>query len=128
MPEHATARWSSPLSEQNGKIGRGAVLYDIRDPDRRPCCDQGGRCLAHVVGVYQETETDEVCFRVADGTHTTYNWIHQGDLLALYEPAGWSIEPPTKPTYVLTRSHGVNDHHCLLTDGSGDSLGHEVSQ
>jgi hypothetical protein len=112
-----TARWSNPLSEPNGRVGRGAVLYDTRDPNRRPCCRKGGRCLAHVVGVYEETSTGEVYFRVQDGTHTTEHWCHQGDLLALYEPAGWSFPTGVKPTYVLTRRHGVEDHHDIMTDG-----------
>lgn len=112
-----TSRWSNPLSQSNGLVGRGAVLYDVRDPDRRPCCREGGRCLAHVVGVYEETETGEVYFRVQDGSHTTEHWCHQGDLLALYEPAGWSVPTGVKPTYALTRGHGVEDHHDLMTDG-----------
>jgi len=73
--------------------------------------------IAHVVGVYEETETGEVFFRVQDGTHTTQHWCHQGDLLTLYEPAGWSVPTRVKPTYALTRGHGVEDHHDLMTDG-----------
>lgn len=111
------SRWSNPLSEPNGRVGPGAVLYDVRDPDRRPCCREGGRCLAHVVGVYEETATSEVYFRVQDGTHTTEHWCHQGDLLALYEPAGWSVPTRMKPTYALTRRHGVEDHHDTMAGG-----------
>lgn len=111
------SRWSNPLSAPNGRVGPGAVLYDIRDPERRPCCREGGRCLAHIVGVYEDTATDEVYFRVQDGTHTTEHWCHQGDLLALYEPAGWCVPTRVKPTYALTRSHGVEDHHDVMTDG-----------
>lgn len=114
---NSPSRWSNPISESNGLVGPGAVLYDVRKPDRRPCCSKGGRCLAHVVGVYQDTATGEVYFRVMDGTHTTEHWCHQGDLLALYESAGWSFPTSVKPTYVLTRHHGVDDHHDLMTGG-----------
>jgi len=122
MTQPSRSRWSNPLSEPNALVGPGAVLYDTRDPDRRPCCSRGGRCLAHVVGVYEETSTDEVYFRVQDGTHTTDHWCHQGDLLALYEPAGWSVDTAVKPTYALTRRHGVEDHHDLMTDGGSEVL------
>lgn len=111
-----SARRSDPIRERGGAVGRGAVLYDVRDPDRRPCCRQGGRCLAHVTGVYEETTTGEVYFRVEDGTHTTREWVYQDDLLALFEPAGWSVLG-YKPTYLLTRENGVEDHHDLMTDG-----------
>ena len=120
MTQPSRSRWSNPLSEPNALVGPGAVLYDTRNGDRRSCCDRGGRCLAHVVGVYEETSTDEVCFRVQDGTHTTEHWCHQGDLLALYEPAGWSVDTAVKPTYALTRRHGVEDHHDRMTD-NGES-------
>jgi hypothetical protein len=110
-----SARYSDPITESGGWVGRGAVLYDTRD--RRPCCDRDdSRCLAHVIGVYEETETGEVYYRVADGTWTTEQWIHGDDLLSLFEPAGWSVTG-TKPTYLLTRDHGVEDHHDLMTDG-----------
>jgi hypothetical protein len=59
---------------------------------------------------------NEVYFRVQDGTHTTEHWCHQGDLLALYEPAGWSVDTAVKPTYALTRRHGVEDHHDRMSD------------
>lgn len=117
MATESPSRRSAPLSERAGSVGPGAVLYDQRAPSNRRCCGRGGRCLAHVLGVYQDTSTDEVYFRVSDGTHTTEQWIHQGDLLALFEPAGWSIDTGVKPTYVLTRRHGVKDHHDLMTDG-----------
>jgi len=93
------------------QIGRGAVLYDTRDAKRRPCCSVGGRCLAHVRGVYEETTTGERYYDVECGTHTTQEWVHEGDLLALYEPAGWSVRTVEKPTYILTREHGVRDYH-----------------
>jgi transcriptional regulator with XRE-family HTH domain len=93
-------------------VGLGAVLYDTREPHRRPCCSDGGRCLAHVTGVYEETTTGEVYYSVEDGTHTTREWVHQDDLLAIYDPAGWSVTG-VKPTYLLTRQHGVKDHHDL---------------
>lgn len=115
--EH-TARWSVPITQRNGLIGRGAVLYDIREPERRPCCSEGGRCLAHVTGVYEETSTGDVYFQVQDGTHTTVEWVHEGDLLAIFEPAGWSINAYKKPTYLLTRYHGVEDHHDLMQESN----------
>jgi len=117
-----TARPSAPLSKISGTVGRGAVLYDVRIPERRPCCHVGGRCLGHVRGVYEETTTGTVYYRVADGTHTTEQWIHQDDLLELYEPAGWSFPSQVKPTYVLTRRHGVEDHHDLIADGGECSV------
>jgi len=95
-------------------VERGAVLYDDRDPERRPCCSQGGRCLAHVRGVYEETTTGERYYDVEDGTHTTQQWVHEDDLLELYTPAGWSVATHQKPTYILTRAHGVADHHDLM--------------
>lgn len=116
-----TARESNPINKPTGTIGRGAVLYDTRPASRRPCCDRGGRCLWHVTGVYEETTTGEVIYRVWDGTHTVDEWIHQDDLLALFEPAGWSVIG-MKPTYILTRDHGVRDHHDLMqqhAEGSG---------
>jgi hypothetical protein len=97
--------------------GRGAVVYDERQPDRRYCCSEGGRCLHHVTGVFEEQWTGEVYVRVEDGTHTTLEWIHQDDFWDLFSPAGWSVSTGQKPTYILTRMHGVEDHHDLMTDG-----------
>jgi len=112
-----TSRYSDPLSERGGLVGRGAVLYDTRDAHAKPCCARPeGRCLAHVRGVYEETTTGEVYYDVADGTWTTQEWIHSDDLLAIFEPAGWSVTG-IKPTYLLTREHGVEDHHDKMTDG-----------
>lgn len=119
-----TARYSDPITEIGGYVGRGAVLYDTRDPERRPCCNQGGRCLAHVVGVYEETTTGKVYYKVADGTWTTEEWINGDDLLAIFEPAGWSVIG-VKPTYLLTREHGVEDHHDLMTDGGTSNRGNQ---
>lgn len=116
-----SSRYSDPITEMGGWVGRGAVLYDTRPASSRPCCSQGGRCLAHVIGVYEETETGEVHYRVSDGTWTTEEWVHGDDLLGLFEPAGWSVTH-TKPTYILTREHGVEDHHDLMT-GRGGSGG-----
>ena len=111
------SRYSDPITERGGLVGRGAVLYDNRKPHSQPCCARPeGRCLAHVIGVYEETATCEVYFRVADGTWTTEEWIHGDDLLSIFEPAGWSVTD-AKPTYILTREHGVEDHHDLMTDG-----------
>ena len=115
-----TARYSDPITERGGWVGRGAVLYDTREPHARPCCARpDGRCLAHVVGVYEETSSGQVYYKVADGTWTTEEWIHGDDLLAIFEPAGWSVTN-AKPTYILTREHGVEDHHDLMTDGGTD--------
>lgn len=111
------SRCSDPITERGGVVGRGAVLYDTRDPHARPCCARSeGRCLAHVLGVFEETTTGTVYFKVADGTWTTEEWIHADDLLAIFEPAGWSVTG-VKPTYLLTREHGVADHHDVMTDG-----------
>lgn len=95
-------------------VGRGGVLYDVRPPERRQCCSEGGRCLAHVTGVYQETTTAERYYKVEDGTHTTREWVHADDLGSLFAPAGWHCHPTKKPTYILTRRHGVEDHHDLM--------------
>jgi hypothetical protein len=94
--------------------GRGAVVYDERDPDRRDCCRRGGRCLHHVTGVFEEQGSGEVYIRVEDGTHTTRQWVHGDDFWDLFSPAGWSVTG-TKPTYILTRDHGVDDHHDVMT-------------
>lgn len=111
------SRYSDPITERGGMIGRGAVLYDTRVPHSRQCCTRpGGRHLAHVIGVYEETSTGEVYYRVADGTWTTEEWVHGDDLLAIFEPAGWSVTA-VKPTYLLTREHDVEDHHDLMTGG-----------
>jgi hypothetical protein len=117
-----TARYSDPITKRGGLVGRGAVLYDTREPHARPCCARPeSRCLAHVVGVYEETSTGEVYYKVADGTWTTEEWIHGDDLLAIFEPAGWSVTG-VKPTYLLTREHGVEDHHDLMTDGGTQEI------
>lgn len=67
-----TVRESNPICELSASVGRGAVLYDTRKENQRPCCDVDSRCLAHVIGVCEETTTETVYFRVADGTHTAY--------------------------------------------------------
>jgi hypothetical protein len=116
-----TARYSDPLSTHGGYVGRGAVLYDLRNRDRRSCCRSDyKRHLYHVTGVYEETTSGDVLFTVWDGTHTTRERIHADDLLAAFEPAGFSIPPGFKPTYVLTRSHGVEDGHDLMQEVSTD--------
>jgi len=115
-----TSRESDPITERSGKVGRGAVLYDTRRPEDRTCCHKDqGRHLYHVLGVYEETTTGKVYYKVADGTWTVEEWIHGDDLLGMFEPAGWSVTG-MKPTYILTRDHGVEDHHDLMTDG-GDA-------
>jgi hypothetical protein len=112
------ARESTPITEPSGTVGRGAVLYDTREPHSQPCVPRPeGRCLAHVTGVYEETTTGTVRFEVWDGTHTTREWIHSDDLLSIFEPAGWSVPPVLKPTYMLTREHGVEDGSDLMTAG-----------
>jgi hypothetical protein len=110
-------RYCETLDGPRYPIGAGAVLYDTRRPERRPCCREGGRCLAHVTDVYEALASGEVRFRVEDGTHTTRHWVHKDDLLAMYVPAGWRVSPSVKPTYLLTRQHGVEDHHDVMTDG-----------
>lgn len=108
-------RYSDPIGPTpGGWIAQGAVLYDVREPNRRPCCDRGGRCLAHVTGVYEETTSGTVYATIEDGTHTTREWHHIDDVLDLFEPAGWTCDIGHKPTYLLTRRHGVQDHHDLM--------------
>jgi hypothetical protein len=103
-------------------IGHGAVLYDTREPERRRCCiEDRRRHLYHVVAVYEEQRSGEVRFSVMDGTHTTREYIHADDLLAAFEPAGFSIPTGVKPTYILTREHGVRDGHDLMQRVEGDS-------
>jgi hypothetical protein len=106
---------SDPIGEASAEIGLGAVLYDARPPERRDCCRKGGRCLHHVTGVYRETTTGETLVEVQDGTHTTRSRFHKDDVVSMFELAGWSIDPTVKPTYILTRVHGVDDHHDRMT-------------
>jgi len=63
-----------------------------------------------------------VYVRTEDGTHTTLEWIHQDDFWDLFSPAGWSVSTGQKPTYILTRMHGVEDHHDLMTDGGTELI------
>jgi hypothetical protein len=122
IPWRRSARESSPISEPSGIVGLGAVLYDNRDADHRSCCGKDRkRHLYHVTGVFEETTTGSVRFRVEDGTHTTRECFHADDLLAVFEPAGWSVPTGTKPTYLLTRDHGVDDGHDLMTRNRGES-------
>lgn len=95
------------------QIGPGAVLYDTRDPDRRPCCSEGGRCLWHVTTVYEDVQTGHLLYEVWDGTHTVREYVNGADLLypGMFEPAGWRCPTGAKPTYLLTRQHRVTDHH-----------------
>jgi len=104
-----------PLGDDGTEVGRGAVLYDMRTPDRRDCCSRGGRCLHHVTGVYRETTTGQEIVEIQDGTHTVRARYNADDVLELFEPAGWSLDPAVKPTYLLTRAHGVDDHHDRMT-------------
>ena len=99
------------MIETHPDVGAGAVLYDTREANRRPCCSEGGRCLAHVTTVYEGRDGRGLLYEVWDGTHTTREYVNGGDLLAMYEPAGWSLPYGTKPTYHLTRHCGVRDHH-----------------
>lgn len=115
------------MTEQDvERLGHGAVLYDIRDPENRPCCSRGGRCLHHVTEVYEETDSEEILYKVWDGTHTTKEWVNHGSVKYLYEPAGWSCPVWQKPTYVLTRYYGVEDNHDLMTDGGREQSGDRV--
>lgn len=101
-------------------VGRGAVLYDLRPPERRRCCAQDpARHLHHVTAVYEDVDTGQRLYEVWDGTHTTREYILGDDLLydGMFEPAGWSCNVGMKPTYLLTREHRVEDHHDLMTDG-----------
>ena len=117
-----SVRYSDPLTERGGWIGRGAVLYDTRDAAHRTCCAKDlQRHLYHVTAIYEEIETGKVLIEVQDGTHTVRETIHLDDVLSLFEPAGFRIPVGTKPTYVLTRQHGVEDGHDLMTDGGRSS-------
>lgn len=100
------------------RVMPGAVLYDTREPHRRPCCSEGGRCLAHVTSVYEDIETGEVLYEVWDGTHTTRQYVLGPDLLSLYEPAGWQFPTSRKPTYHLTRNVGVHDNHDRMLEAN----------
>lgn len=98
-------------------VGRGAVLYDRRPAHRRLCCTRDPcRHLVHVTAVYEDTATGQVLLEVWDGTHTSREYMLGEDLLyaGRFEPAGWTCPVGTKPTYVLTREHGVRDHHDLM--------------
>ena len=110
---------SNPITEPSGYVGTGAVLYDTRDASHRRCCAKNRkRHLAHVTTVYEARRpTQTVLFEVWDGTHTVREYVLGDDLLAIFEPAGFSIDPGKKPTYVLTRKHGVDDAHDLMTRG-----------
>lgn len=106
------------MTDRQPTVGRGAVLYDTRDPERRPCCREGGRCLFHVTGVYREVETGELRYEVWDGTHTVREWVHGDDLLAIFDPAGWRWPVGEKPTYWLTRACEVHDNHDLMLEAN----------
>lgn len=99
--------------DRTESIGSGAVLYDTREPEHRPCCSRGGRCLWHVTNVYEDVDSGYRLFEVWDGTHTAREYVIDGDLLypGMFELAGWQCPPGVKPTYLLTRQHGVRDHH-----------------
>lgn len=107
-----------PEDTNNGatvRVGPGAVLYDTREPERRPCCSEGGRCLFHVTAVYENTERPrERLYEVWCGTHTVRERLLGDDLLAIFDPAGWSWPAGRKPTYHLTREVGVHDNHDLM--------------
>lgn len=108
-----------PSEQERPRVARGAVLYDQRDPDRRPCCDRGGRCLWHVTEVWTDTDGD-VMYEVWDGTHTVREYILEDDLLypGMFVPAGWSWPVGLKPTYHLSRTVGVRDHHDVMQEVS----------
>lgn len=101
-------------------VGRGAVLYDTRDADRRECCRQGGRCLWHVTSVYEDVDSGHRLYEVWDGTHTVRKYVNGGDLLydGMFVPAGWSFPAGLKPTYHLTRNVGVHDNHDLMLEAN----------
>lgn len=101
-------------------IGAGAVLYDNREPSRRSCCSEGGRCLWHVTNVYEDVDTGYRLFEVWDGTHTVREYINGGDLLGrrMFELAGWQYPTGSKPTYHLTRDVGVHDNHDIMLEAN----------
>lgn len=94
------------------RYGLGAVLYDTREPHRRPCCSDGGRCLHHITGVWTDTDGHRM-YEIWDGTHTTREYVLEGDM-SMFDPAGWSFPVGLKPTYHLTRECGVYDSHDLM--------------
>jgi hypothetical protein len=104
-----------------GAVGRGAVLYDTRPPERRPCCSsEGGRCLWHVTNVYEDVDTGYRLYEVWDGTHTVREYVNEGDLLypGMFVPAGWQCPVGTKPTYLITRRLGVRDTHDRMMEAT----------
>jgi len=111
------SRRSDPITEHGKEIGAGTVLYDTRDRQHRTCCAKVGRKrhLHHVTAVYEDVDTGSVLFEVWDGTHTVRERFNADDLLAVFEPAGWTCPVGRKPTYILTREHGVDDPHDLMT-------------
>jgi hypothetical protein len=105
------------VRDSSPPVGEGAVLYDTRDPDRRPCCSEGGRCLFHVTEVWTDTD-GFVMYEVWDGTHTVREYVHKGDLKWMFEPAGWSWPVGMKPTYHLTRQCEVYDSHDRMLEAN----------
>lgn len=107
------------MNSSSVSVGPGAVLYDRRDPSRRSCCSDGGRCLWHVTNVYEDIQTGYRLYELWDGTHTVREYVNGGDLLAreMFAPAGWRCPTGAKPTYILTRRCGVRDHHDPMQRG-----------
>lgn len=111
---------SEDSARSDAGVEREAVLYDTRDPERRPCCSEGGRCLWHVTSVYEDADTGHRLYEVWDGTHTVHEYVHGENLLypGMFTPAGWQCDAGTKPTYVLTRTHRVRDNHDLMLEAN----------
>jgi hypothetical protein len=101
-------------------VEAGAVLYDTRPPELRPCCTEGGRCLWHVTSVYEDVDSGHRLYEVWDGTHTVREYVLGGDLLydGMFVPAGWSFPIGLKPTYHLTRNVGVHDTHDRMLEAN----------
>lgn len=93
------------------EFGRGAVLYEAW-PDV-PL----ERRLAHVVGRLVDEDTGDRYYLIDNGTHDGSHCYHAEDAVAEFDPAGWQCSVGQKPTYLLTRQHGVEDSSDLMTDG-----------
>jgi len=97
IPTPGYAGWGMT---ENYPIADGAVVYD----ERLPAQKRDAPVLYHVLDVYEPRSGGRPYVRVADGTHTTYEWIHIDDFRDMFTPAGWQHNG--KPTYTLTRMYG----------------------
>lgn len=106
--------------ERTAQVGVGAVLYDLRVPERRECCSEGGRCLWHVTDILESVTHGGKEYVLWDGSHTARKYVHEEDLLydGMFEPAGWQFPVGMKPAYHLTRNCGVHDNHDMMLEAN----------